>query len=286
MPHIAFSFTYFSGTLGPAPPPPIPEPVGTMSFDDFKSYTPLISLNGLNSGSNEWNNTTTLAAYFVSASWKIILAQADFKPYTTGTTIIPSLGGSGSGLWDNTYDYYGAYTFRGTTGFDDLESYSVDSLLSGSEGGISQSVSVGWSGAWWTDTSWRAIRALDTLETYVVGDPLSGSNDQQDPRYQDFSGAWWTQTSVRGVKVYEDFSTYDTSSDVSGLNDQPDSRYQDFTGPWITRTGVFGIFSYDDFSTYATGSNVEGLNGTYSSSYATYTWAGPWIVRLNVSGSL
>lgn len=49
------------------PSPPIPTPVGNITFDDFDSYTALISLNGLNSGSNEWDNTTPLVAYFASS---------------------------------------------------------------------------------------------------------------------------------------------------------------------------------------------------------------------------
>jgi len=184
------------------PPPPIPPPVGNITYDDFKSYTSLISLNGLNSGSNEWDNTTPLAAYFAREAFVGIKDFDNFNDYAADTSLSSSLTGLGSGSWRNTYNYYGREAFVGIKATEYMEGYSVNdnvnglNLGSGSLGGI-----WGWDGAW--------VSRTDKF--------------------------------LYGIKVYDDFSTYSVSSNLNGQNGYPYEKWNNtWNGDWVVKLNVNG----------------------------------------------
>lgn len=95
------------GTTSSIPPiPPIPEPVGSITYDDFKSYVPLTLLEGLNSGSNEWSNITPLTKYVTKGITFIGIQEwDDFNSYAEGSSLNPSLTGAGGGMWSGSYNY-------------------------------------------------------------------------------------------------------------------------------------------------------------------------------------
>jgi hypothetical protein len=177
-------------------PNPVPAPVGTMSFDDFNSYANLALLNGLNSGSNEWDNTTELAAYFAREAYIGIKEWDDFNSYASGSLLSASLAGSGTGSWSGSYDYYGRVPRIGIRVLDTFESYVTESSVNGLVGGTTNNQGIPWIDPWGGRSVWYGIQALDTFATYASGSNVSGSNDQQDSRYQNFSGPWDGRTVV------------------------------------------------------------------------------------------
>jgi hypothetical protein len=264
--------------------PPIPAPVDSMSYDDFNSYDAFLDLNGLNSGSNEWDNTTPLAAYVAGVNYASITNLDYFNEYNPHTSLYQTMSGGGEGGWSGSYDYYGITNYTNIRAIDEFEEYTVDTPISESNLGRGDQAYPAWSGSWSGVTFYERVLAWDDFETYTVDTLLSGSNDQQDPRYQEFTGAWLGVNFYEGIYVYDNFSTYETGSNVSGSDDNPDSRYVGFSGPWIARAPQWiGIKPYEDFNSYTIGENIEGLD--YTSSIYPY-WTGPWVVRLDVSGSI
>ena len=171
---ITFGFTY---GIGEVPVPPIPAPVASMSYDDFNSYTALVLLNGLNSGSNEWDNTTPLAAYFSRESWAGIKEWDDFNSYTVDSSLSASLAGSGSEEWSGSYDYYGREAYTGIKATDQFYGNATGSTISGSNLGTGSNLS-GWSGSWIsrTDKFLYGIKVYDNYNSVTIGQDVSGSS--------------------------------------------------------------------------------------------------------------
>ena len=172
-----------------SPIPPIPAPVGTMSFDIFDYYTPDVFLDILNSGSNEWNNTTPLAAWSARTAYSGIKEWDNFTTYTVSSSLSPSLAGSGSGAWSGVYDYYARYTYKGTKNFDVLDGYTTGTFVSGSAGGLKFD-NTPWTPAWNGRSIWYGIKAYDNFSEYTLSLEVHGSGSQPDPRYQSFSSNW------------------------------------------------------------------------------------------------
>lgn len=186
--------------LGPmeveiTPNPPIPPPTGSITFDDFESYATSASLYWLNSGSNEWDNKTALAAWVArTASYANIREWDNFTTYTVSSSLSASLAGSGSGPWSGVYDYYGRYAWNGIKYFDYMV-YTASTFICGSMGGEMWNNET-WAEPWLGKSIWTGTKAYDNFSTYVVGNPISESNDQPDPRYQDFSSPWTGKNTV------------------------------------------------------------------------------------------
>ena len=189
MPHIAVGFTYF---LGVAPPPPIPAPSGSLTFDDFESYTLDSLLAGLNSGSNEWDNTTPLAAYFAPATYIDIQATDDFENYTVDTIITGSNSiQSGSGLWNDEYPYQGHDSVWGYF-YDSFSEYETGSALNGSGSYLNTSTRRKWAGDWVARRLETGITSFDDFSLYTTGSLLSGSGYTPRPDWP-WNGNWDTK---------------------------------------------------------------------------------------------
>ena len=226
------------------PPPPIPPPVGNITYDDFKSYTSLISLNGLNSGSNEWDNTTPLAAYFAREAFVGIKEFDNFNDYAADTSLSSSLTGLGSGSWRNTYNYYGREAFVGIKEFDNFNDYAADTSLSSSLTGLG-------SGSWrntynyYGREAFVGIKATEYMEGYSVNDNVNGLNLGSGSLggIWGWDGAWVSRTDkfLYGIKVYDDFSTYSVSSNLNGQNGYPYEKWNNtWNGAWVVKLNVNG----------------------------------------------
>lgn len=195
---IRAGFTYSIG--GAAPVPPIPAPVASMSYDDFNSYTALVFLNGLNSGSNEWDNTTPLAAYFSRQAYNGVWTADDFSGYSVDTVLSASLVGSGSNEWSSSYDYYGREAYYGIKATEYFEGYSTGSTVSGSNLGSGSNL-YGWSGSWDTrETKYLyGIKVYDDFSTYTLDQPVSGSDGYPYEKWNNtWSGSWDSRLNISG----------------------------------------------------------------------------------------
>lgn len=181
-------------------PPPIPAPSGSLTFDDFNSYTALDLLNGLNSGSNEWDNITSLAAYFSREAFIGIKEWDDFNYYTTGTSLSASMPGSGSEEWSGSYDYYGRESFISIKATDTFDTYTLGTSISGSNAGSGSNL-WGWGGAWDTreqDFLW-GIKVFDNFSTYTVGLTISGSGGAPYAKWNNtWTGNWDNRLNISG----------------------------------------------------------------------------------------
>ena len=178
----------------------IPSPSGSLTFDDFDSYTDAEELDGLNSGSNEWDNTSPLAAYFARESFYGIKEWDDFNSYAADTSLSASMPGSGSPEWSGSYDYYGREAFFGIKMQEYFKAYDTGSTVSGSNAGTS-SVVWGWNGAWnsRTTTYRYGIRLYEDFSTYTIETSVSGSDGYPYEKWNNvWSGSWDNRLNISG----------------------------------------------------------------------------------------
>jgi hypothetical protein len=171
---------------------PIPPPSGSLTYDDFESYNENDLLEGLNKGTNEWNNITPLAAYFAPEAYLGIRDKDDFELYIENTIVTSSnMIQGGTGDWLNTTVYYG---------YDNVWSYTHDSFVYYPEGGllnntgsyIENTTRRKWTGDWITKETNTGIQSWDNFTLYTTSTILSGSGETPDSRWP-WNGNWDTR---------------------------------------------------------------------------------------------
>jgi hypothetical protein len=126
---------------------PIPPVSGSITFDLFNTYTSLARLNGLNSGSNEWNGVSDFTFYVSRESYWGLKAYDTFESYVSGTHLSSSTGlQGGSGSWSDLHAYFGKPSRWGMA-LDTFEYYTAGLAISGSASLTEPGADL-WRGSW------------------------------------------------------------------------------------------------------------------------------------------
>ncbi len=193
---------------GPTPPEPIPAFSGSVLFDGniigaINTYDSGSYLNGLNSGSNEWNNVTPLASYVANIHFITVMANdgniaGDISNYSSAS-LLNGLNG-GNLVWDSAYDYVAAFTYYGVKAYDS-PTLIFNLYETGSYNNISGGYSIGienggeWVSSYLDITLEIGVQGFDRISGsyYIMGTEVngSGSNYISDERYLTFTGSNW-----------------------------------------------------------------------------------------------
>lgn len=164
-------------------------PSGSRTYDDLNSYSSGSFLDGLNSGSNAWNNVTPYAAYFAKDCFRVMYDRLD--EYASGSSLTSSLIGLGYGYWkNNNYPWYGRQSYTYNEILDAFD-YVTGSLLDGQGGGTIQELYISWSLPWVAEThTMYGIKAYENFTEYATGSNLNGQDGISDAKWTAFSGSW------------------------------------------------------------------------------------------------
>jgi hypothetical protein len=177
--------------------PPIPSPSGSITYDDFDSYFVNIALNGLNSGSNEWDNKSPLAAYVASEGYAAIKAGDSLGEYTDGTVLTASnMIMGGFGWWSGSYAFNGYDNIWSVT-YDTFEFYDADTFINGSGSYVENTTLRRWTGGWIGRRQIFGMVSHDDFELYSADSDLSGSGETPNVLWP-WNGNWTSRNDITG----------------------------------------------------------------------------------------